>query len=64
MRDGVPFEQDAKFCFYCQTYHFGEHAKFAMPREERDWRKHWPDAAVVQAAEDEARLLTEEGVPG
>ena len=62
MRDAVPFEQETEYCFYCQTYHYGEHAKFAMPREERDWRKHHPDAAIDQASEDEEQRLAEEGV--
>ena len=62
MRDGVPFEQDAAFCYYCQGHHYGEHAKFAMPASDRRWRKHWPDGALAQAPIDEAMRLTEEGV--
>ncbi len=68
MRDGVPFEQDTKFCYYCQSHHLGDHAKFAMPATDRAWRKHWPDTAleqvVMQAREEEERLLAEEGVGG
>ena len=62
MRDGVPFEQDSRFCYYCQTRHYGEHAKFAMPASDRGWRKHHPDAAIDQASEDEEQRLAEEGV--
>ena len=62
----VPFGKDATFCYYCQTYHFGDHAKFAMPASARGWRKHWPDLAMeqakMQAELDERRLLEEEGV--
>ena len=66
MRASVPFEQDSKYCHYCQGFHYGEHAKFAISALDRSWRKYWPEAAIVQAQkqaqENEERLLTEEGV--